>query len=164
MTLANFRRDPLRSRKLLDSARGQPCTLEFVGVCSHDPETTISAHIHDETFGMAMKADDTATVHACDRCHMYMDQGGWIGQISQTVLLRYILRAIFRTLRNRIERGLIIVPLDPERLSHDRPVKARKPKAQRAKVAPSRPLESRPTEWPKRELRSRPMRTKERST
>src|SRR3569832_2336118 len=101
----NFRREPIRSRKLLDSAKGQPCTLEFVGVCSHDAETTVSAHIHDETFGMAMQADDFATVHSCLNCHVYMDPGGCIGMISQTVLLSHILRAVFRTIRNRIERG-----------------------------------------------------------
>jgi len=147
MIETNFRREPIRSRKLLDSARGQPCTLEFAGICSHDSETTVSAHIHDETFGMARKADDFATVHACDRCHMFMDQGGWIGKISQTVLLRHIQRAIFRTMRNRIERGLVIIPLDPERLAHDKPVSPRKPKEQRRAVGKSRPMESR-SEWP----------------
>lgn len=143
------RREPIRSRKLLDSAKGQPCTLEFVGVCNHNPETTVSCHIHDETFAAAMKADDTATVHGCSACHVYMDQGGWIGHISQTVLLRTILRAVFRTMRNRIERGLMIVPLDPEQLHHDKSTPPRKPPAERKKIP------QRPTEWPKREMKSR---------
>jgi hypothetical protein len=145
----NFRREPIRSRKLLDSAKGQTCTLEFVGVCNHDPETTVSCHIHDETFGMAMKADDTATVHGCSSCHVFMDQGGWIGKVSQTVMLRHILRAIFRTMRNRIERGLIVIPSDPERLSSERPVKPRKPRDERRKIPAGRPLESRSNLPPK---------------
>ena len=54
MTLANFRREPIRSRKYLNGSRGQPCTLEFVGVCYHDPETSVACHIHDESFGKSM--------------------------------------------------------------------------------------------------------------
>lgn len=157
MTLRQ-RIEPIRSRKLLDSARGQPCTLEFVGVCSHDPETTVSAHIHDEQFGKGQKADDTSTVHACDRCHMFLDWG-WVGKISLELRHWHIIRAMQRTLRNRIERGLVVVPLDPERLSHDKPVKPRKPKAQRKPIqsrgfvdGPSRPIASRP--FPKREKAS----------
>lgn len=126
---------PIRSRKLLDSARGQPCTLEFVGVCNHDPETTVSCHISDEQRGGGQKADDTNTVHGCSACHMFMDQGGWINRISQAVLRWHIIRAMQRTLRNRIERGLIVIPLDPERLAHVRPAKQRKPPEQREKIA-----------------------------
>lgn len=156
MTLRQ-RIEPIRSRELLDSARGQPCTLEFVGICDHGP--AISAHIHDECFGMGQKADDTSTVHACDRCHMFMDQGGWIGVISQAVLRWHIIRAMQRTLRNRIDRGLIVIPLNPERLSHNRPAKARKPPEQRAKIPqrtdawpaqarkiPSRPFSRKPSD------------------
>ena len=131
MSALRQRIEPLRS-----------CTLEFE-VCNHDPETTVSCHIHDEHFGMSQKADDTSTVHGCSECHRYMDQGGWIGRISQTVLLRHILRAVFRTLRNRIDRGIVIVPLDPERLHHDKPVKPRPPKDQRRKIGKSRPLSGR---------------------
>lgn len=150
----NFRREPIRSRKLLDSARGQPCTLEFTGICNHDPETTVSAHIHDESFGKAMKADDTSTVHACLACHSFLD-AGWPGKISQALLRWHIIRAMQRTLRNRIERGIVVIPLDPERLSHDKPVKPRKAPELRRKVPPGRKLQSRETEWPSRPLRNR---------
>lgn len=111
MTLANFRREPIRSRKLLDSAKGQPCTLEFVGVCNHNPETTVSCHITDESFGMGMKADDSSTVHGCSACHMFLDHG-WAGRITETERLQHILRAILRTTRNRIDRGLMVVSQD----------------------------------------------------
>lgn len=155
MSAPLFRQRPIRSRKLLDSAKGQPCTLEFVGVCNHDAATTVSCHVRDELFGMSQKADDTSTVHGCSACHMYMDQGGWVGSISQTVLLRHVLRAMQRTLRNRVERGIIVIPLDPDHLSHEKPIKPRKPREQRAKVGPSRPLESR-SSWPVgRKLQSR---------
>lgn len=142
MSSLRQRIEPLRSRKVMESARGQPCTLEFE-VCNNDPETTVSCHIHDDHFGMAMKADDTSTVHGCSECHRYMDQGGWIGRISQTVLLRHILRAMQRTLRNRIDRGIIIVPLDPERLHHDKPIKPRPPSDKRKKIVGRTEIQSR---------------------
>ena len=151
MTQLRQRTEPIRSRKLLDSAKGQPCALELVGVCNHDPETTVSCHISDEQRGGGQKADDTNTVHGCGACHMFMDQGGWIGVISQAVLRWHIIRAMQRTLRNRIDRGIIVVPLDPERLSSDRPAKPRKPAAERTKIQSRgfepghRPLRSRNT-------------------
>lgn len=140
--LANFKTAPLRSRTIMDSARGQPCTFEFVGVCNHDPETTVSAHIHDEQFGLATKADDTATAHACSSCHAYLDQGGWIGKISQAVLRWYIIRAILRTIRNRVERGIYAVKLDEAKPLAHRPTKPRLPKDQRRAIGGSRPIQS----------------------
>jgi len=146
--IANFRREPFRSRKLLDSARGQPCTLEFVGICSHDPETTISAHIHDESFGKGMKADDFSTVHACDRCHMFMDHG-WVGKMSVALLRWHIIRAMQRTIRNRVERDLIFIPQDAPTPSRAKPTPPRKPKEKRQPIhsrgfpEQSRPLRSR---------------------
>lgn len=131
--LANFRTEPLRSRKYLDGSRGQPCTLEFVGVCNHNPETTVACHIHDETFGKGRKADDVSTVDGCSDCHRFLDEG-WAGKISRTVLLAHVIRALQRTLRNRIDRGILVLPLDPERLSSERKVKPRKPPEQRVKI------------------------------
>ena len=138
MTLRQ-RIEPLRSRKLLDSAKGQPCTLEFYGVCNHNPETTVSCHLHDDQFGMGQKADDSSSVHGCSACHAFLDHG-WVGNISETVRLRHVLRALQRTTRNRIERGFMVVAVDPERLSSERPTKPRKPAAERIKI-PSRGFE-----------------------
>ena len=67
------KRTPIRSKKLRNAARGQRCTLRFPHICNHDPATTVLAHLHDETFGMGMKADDTSAVHACSACHAALD-------------------------------------------------------------------------------------------
>src|ERR1044071_1773308 len=45
-------------KKLRDSARGEECTLNVYGVCNNNPETTVLAHLPDESNGMGMKADD----------------------------------------------------------------------------------------------------------
>jgi hypothetical protein len=108
------REEPIRSQALMDSARGQPCTLKFE-VCNNDPETTVSCHIHGDIFGGARKDDDTSTVHGCSACHMYMDQGGWVGRISLTILLQHIVRALLRTNRNRWKRGFFGKHAEPKR-------------------------------------------------
>lgn len=148
MTLANFRREPIRSRKYLDGSRGQPCSLEFVGICNHNAETTVACHIHDESFGGSMKADDVSTVDGCSSCHMFLDHG-WVGKISQGVLLRHVIRAMQRTLRNRIERGIVFVQLDVAKPASERPVKPRKPPEQRT------PIKSRGFEPGHRPMQSR---------
>ncbi len=110
--LANFRHEPIRSRKLLDSAKGQPCEIRIPGGCNHDPETTVSCHVHDDSFGMAQKADDSSTFHGCAACHSFLDTGAWLGKFTEAQMLRMILRAILRTLRNRIDRGFLPVDRD----------------------------------------------------
>ena len=151
-----FKREPVRSRALLDSARGQPCTLQFA-CCNHDPATTVSCHLHDETFGMALKADDFATVHGCSACHMFLDHG-WVGQIPLHELLDHVIRALLRTFRNRLDRGLIQIPRDAA--PKPRATAPRKPPEQRAKVPGGRPLQSR-TDWPEGRKLPRKLRQKE---
>lgn len=138
-----FRREPIRSRQLLDSANGQPCTMEVPGICNQDSSTVVSAHIRDETFGMAQKADDCSSVHACFCCHTWLDQAQWLGKMAEVEVLRIIIRAIQRTIRNRVLRGFIPIKMDPVKPAAERKIKPRKPKDQRTKVSPSKPLAGR---------------------
>lgn len=133
------RERPIRSKKVREAARGEACTLQIFGVCVGGTETTVLAHLHDEAgFGMGQKADDTSAVFACCGCHDEID--GRTRKTKGADLTWYKLRALQRTIRRLIERGIVIVPLDPERLSHERPVKPRLPKEQRAKIATGRPM------------------------
>lgn len=151
----NFKREPIRSRKLLDSAKGQPCTLEVPGVCNRDPATVVSCHVRDESFGMGVKADDQSSFHGCSACHAFWDTGSFIGRISEADMLRLVLRAIQRTTRNRIERGFMRIDLDQPKPFAERKTPPRKPKDLRTKIPVGKPLESR-TDWPKgRKLESR---------
>lgn len=138
------RRTEIRSRKYLNGSRGQPCTLQITGVCTGDVETTVAAHIRDETFGKSQKADDISIADACYACHRVFDGHGHAPLTSEEWLF-YALRGLQRTFRNRVERGLVIVPLDAERLSSERPVPARKPPAERIRVPnnPDRKIQSR---------------------
>ena len=143
----NFRQVEYRSRAYLDGARGETCKLRFVGVCNHNRETVVACHIHDTNFGMARKAHDFSIIDGCSDCHMFLDHG-WVGKISAEDRLRHIVRGLQETLLNRIERGIVPMPLDRETPRRDKPTKPRKPVGERAKIAaPARPMQSR-SDWP----------------
>lgn len=127
------RRTEIRSRKYLNGSRGQPCTLQITGVCNGDVETTVAAHIRDETFGKGQKADDISIADACAACHRVFDGHGH-APLTPEEWLFYALRGLQRTLRNRVERGIVVLTLDIERLSSERPVAPRKPRDQRAEI------------------------------
>ena len=67
----------IRSQAVLDSARGQPCSFRFPGICGGDPETTVWAHLNGARFGKGagIKAHDILGGHACFQCHAYLDVG-----------------------------------------------------------------------------------------
>ena len=135
------RRIEIRSRKYLDGSKGQPCSLQITGVCNGDWSTTVAAHVRDETVGRAQKADDISVVDACAACHDCFD-GRHYAPLAKEEWLYYAVRGLQRTFRNRVERGIVIVPLDVERLSSERPLPPRKPKSER------QPIPQRKDPWP----------------
>lgn len=136
------------STKYVNGAKGQPCSFRMPGICDGGGETTVFAHIRDSHTGRSIKASDISGADACYHCHAKFDgQSG--APLSEAEWLFYALRGIQETLENRIRRGLLIVPLDAFTPSHDRPVKPRKPPAQRSKIA------SRKTDWPTRSIPKR---------
>lgn len=125
----------LISTKLRNSAKGQECTFQIPGVCCHDPERTVLCHIRDEKKGLGNKADDWSAAFGCDRCHEAIDHHKL--PIDQERF--YVLRALQRTWRNWIERGLIVLPIDMGK----------------AKTRPKKK-----TQWPTRKIPTRPLRTR----
>lgn len=147
------RREPIRSRDYLDGSRGQPCVFQIPGICIGGTETTVACHLHDETFGMAEKADDTSTGDGCHACHDAMDGRSMV--LSREDWLFYAFRALQRTIRNRVLRKIVQIKLDVPKPVSARPVKPRKPKDERVKIA------GRNDAWAQgRKLPSRPMRIK----
>lgn len=132
------RRDPIRSKALRKAARGEECTLKIFGVCVGGTDTTVLAHLHDETFGRSQKADDCSAVFACFGCHNEID--GRTRKTEGEDLTWYKLRALQRTIRRLIERGILRVRLDAAKPLHERVTKPRKPKAERAAVGRSAPM------------------------
>ncbi len=93
------------SKKIRASARNETCTLQIVGVCNHNPETTVLAHLPDESNGMGTKPDDISACYACSSCHDAIDRrhrSGLSGEDREW----YMRRAMVRTWRRLIETGV----------------------------------------------------------
>lgn len=99
----------VRSRKLLDSSKGQPCTLGFPG-CDGGGETTVAAHANMQLCGKgtSIKASDIYSVDACHSCHDILDGRTSFITFPHT-LEEYFWRAFVKTTNRRIAEGLIIV-------------------------------------------------------
>lgn len=145
MTLRQ-RRDPIRSKAMREAACGEECTIQIFGICLGGTETTVLCHLHDETFGKSQKADDTSGVFGCHACHDEID--GRTRKTNGADLTWYKLRALQRTIRRLVERGVLKVKLDEAKPLADRATPERKPKEARAKIP------TRKTEWPSRPLQS----------
>ncbi len=63
-----------KQTKYTRSARGQDCCVRIPGVCNHNPETVVFAHLNGA--GMGMKHADIHGAYACSNCHDFID-GRW---------------------------------------------------------------------------------------
>lgn len=127
----------IRSRKILDSARGAPCSIRLPGICNGNAETTVWCHLNGHRFGKggAIKAHDIHGFHGCADCHRYYDVGhGTRPLLSDLDLLEQVLGAVCETWVRLITAGIVVVPLDAAKPAHGRPAKPRKPKAERAAI------------------------------
>lgn len=57
---------------LRKSARGEDCDVRLPGICNHDPETSVWAHLPGG--GMGMKRPDLIGCVACSACHDEIDR------------------------------------------------------------------------------------------
>jgi hypothetical protein len=97
------------SQKLRDSAKGETCTFQIAGICNGNPETTVLCHLPSDVKGMGNKSPDFIAAFGCFACHEAIDQR----RLSVDDWLFYCLRAMQRTWSRWIERGLVIIPVDP---------------------------------------------------
>lgn len=105
---------PIISKKLRALAEGQDCTLRLAGVCNYDTETTVLAHLPDESNGMGRKPDDISACFACSSCHDYIDGRVKANRIDPDFAdsqhdLMLMRRAQTRTMRIAIEAGVLIL-------------------------------------------------------
>lgn len=146
----NLRQPPIRSQKYLRGSKDESCKLRIV--CDGYGDNVVPCHARDRHTGRGQKASDLSVIDGCQSCHDIFDLRAKLpsGQyLTSEEWLFYALRGLQDTIESRARRQIIIVPLDPEHLSHERPTPPRKPKAERA------PIANRKTEWPKRKLVSR---------
>lgn len=99
------------STKLRNSAKGQPCMFQIPGICNGDTTTTVLAHLPSEIKGLSNKSDDFHAAFACSDCHIHFDNH----RLSREESLYYSMRALQRTMRNWVARGLVVFPVDAHR-------------------------------------------------
>jgi hypothetical protein len=97
----------MKSNKIRNAARGKPCTLQIVGVCNGNTETTVLAHLPDESNGMGKKSDDISACFACSSCHDAIDSRGKMPESEKPFIEWYMRRAMVRTWRMLIDDGVI---------------------------------------------------------
>jgi hypothetical protein len=94
------------SKRLRDSARNQPCMVRLPGVCCHNPETTVLAHLGGA--GMGIKSNDMHGAFACNACHDQID-----GRTKRVFDLEYLKNAFYdgmvRTQAYWLQNGYITI-------------------------------------------------------
>lgn len=70
----NFKTPKIISQKIRSSAKGEDCSLRIPGVCNHDNNTVVFAHLNTRFKGIGNKSPDIFGVYACSECHTALDQ------------------------------------------------------------------------------------------
>jgi len=105
------KRKPYRNKKILDSAKGEECTLNSP-LCNHDSSTVVFCHLNEHFAGKggSQKADDCAGFYGCSACHDLYDRRVNPGE-KETLYAEqecfYVLRAYYRTIRKLIDKKII---------------------------------------------------------
>jgi hypothetical protein len=97
-----------KQTKLTRAARGQECTVQLYPYCNGNPETTVLAHANSEDKGMGIKSPDWWGADACSACHDILD-GRVRTDIPREEITAAHIRGIYRTIKRRIEQGVIKV-------------------------------------------------------
>lgn len=92
---------------LRKKARGRECTVRLPGICSHNSETVVLAHIRMPGIsGMGLKADDLLGAWACSACHDAIDRRSHTDLDRDYVRLAH-LEGMARTIMQLHKEGLI---------------------------------------------------------
>lgn len=97
----------INSRAMRNAARGEHCTLEIVGACWGGTDTTVLAHLPDESHGISRKPDDLSACFACVTCHDVIDGRRPWPSGEKGSRDGYMRRAQTRTWRRLFEKGVL---------------------------------------------------------
>lgn len=95
------KRQPIRSKAILDSARDESCTI-----CDARDGTVVACHINAAWAGkgLGQKSDDLAIFYGCFKCHQKYDSPRLVVHEDWEIM-----RAMYRTIRKLYEKGLITI-------------------------------------------------------
>ena len=97
-----------KQSKLTKAARGKPCQVRLFPYCDGGGETTVFAHMNCDDKGMGFKSPDWWGADCCANCHDVLDGRSGAGY-SQLELKGFFVDGVYRTIKSRIEEGLIKV-------------------------------------------------------
>ena len=92
---------------LRKEAKGRGCMVRIPGVCDHNSETVVLAHVRlTGVSGMGMKAPDILGAWACSSCHDAVDRRNHTDLERDYVRLMH-LEGMARTLAQLEKEGLL---------------------------------------------------------
>jgi hypothetical protein len=92
---------------LRNEARGRGCMVRLPGVCNHNSETVVLAHVRlIGVSGMGMKADDLLGAWACSACHDVIDRRARTDMDLKEVRLAH-LEGMVRTIAQLRKEGKV---------------------------------------------------------
>ena len=92
---------------LRKEAKGRGCMVRIPGVCSHNSETVVLAHVRlTGVSGMGMKAPDILGAWACSSCHDAVDRRNHTDLERDYVRLLH-LEGMARTIAQLEKEGLL---------------------------------------------------------
>ncbi len=92
---------------LRKTARGRGCMVRLPGICNHNSETTVLAHVRlAGVSGMGLKADDLLGAWACSACHDAVDRRSHTDLDRDAVRLAH-LEGVVRTIAQLRKEGLV---------------------------------------------------------
>jgi hypothetical protein len=92
---------------LRKQAKGRGCTVRLPGVCNHNSETVVLAHIRMPGIsGIGLKADDALGAWACSACHDAIDRRAHTNLDRDYVRLAH-LEGMVRTIAQLRAEGIV---------------------------------------------------------
>lgn len=98
----------MKSSPITRSARDEICTMQIVGYCNFDPQTTVFAHYPMGEGGSNKLLGDLSGGYICSSCHDVID-GRRKADINREDREYYMRRSTWRTLKRLIDRGFVTV-------------------------------------------------------
>lgn len=95
-------RSPSRD-KLTDEARGRGCMVRLPGICNHNSETVVLAHVRlSGISGFGLKACSVLGAWACFACHQYADTH------HDDKTMAAFAEGVYRTIAQLVKEGKIL--------------------------------------------------------
>jgi hypothetical protein len=96
------------TKKIMASARGEACCVRLPGVCNHNPETVVFAHLNKVRFGSGRGIKSKVGAYACSSCHCEADSRTRFVEDRREVYIAH-LEGVIETLLKLIDKGLVVL-------------------------------------------------------